>query len=432
MDVHQKGRGSLVLFATLAVIFWTVPMFTNALGSAANQECMPWNAACPCGAGINPPKCNTGGPNKANCPVGICQDKTQGHTTAGTCAAAGQCKGATGDGKGLGMDQLVKALGDLLGKLKGSEAGSGGSTPATPLTSTGCVGTTFQTSDITQLSNPCAVYVPISDTITPTTTDTGGCSILEQALGTCGETTPNPTPTDSDSTTPTSPASTPTPTSTAAGQTPRIISPPTLTSGFGGILGGERGDILLVDGGATVFVGSRDVQKNTEVAGFYGSGTLGGAPQGLVAQWCESRPWASNFLGKIVAPTFFDNLCKWRGYQVGTPSGSAPVLQQTVVKTKPPVATSTTPTTQGSSIPAKVDIWAVPATVPLGARTSIFWSTQGVTDCTETSAAGNFTQNSLSGGAATVPITTATEFTISCKTSDGSTVTDSVTVDLAI
>jgi hypothetical protein len=79
-----------------------------------------------------------------------------------------------------------------------------------------------------------------------------------------------------------------------------------------------------------------------------------------------------------------------------------------------------------------VDIWAVPAAVPLGARTTIFWNTQGVTNCTETSPDGSFNQNSLSGGAATVPITGATTFSISCDAPDGSHVTGYVVVNLAI
>ena len=198
--------------------------------------------------------------------------------------------------------------------------------------------------------------------------------------------------------------------------------------------GGERGDIEVRWGGATIIGGMRDTQTNTEVAGFYGSETLGGQPQGLVGQWCKERPWVSNFLSKIVAPTFFDGLCKWRGFQVGTPPvlTQKPVVRPTTPTPKPVVATTTAPAPAAPVVPPKADIWAVPASVPLGGRTSIFWNTQGVTSCVESSPLGNFSQSSLSGGAATVPITAATTFTITCKAPDGSEITNSVVVNLKI
>ena len=73
----------------------------------------------------------------------------------------------------------------------------------------------------------------------------------------------------------------------------------------------------------------------------------------------------------------------------------------------------------------------MPATVPLGARTTIFWNTENVTNCTETSPDGSFSQTSLSGGAATVPLTEATTFTISCLDSQQNPATDYVTVSIA-
>jgi hypothetical protein len=172
------------------------------------------------------------------------------------------------------------------------------------------------------------------------------------------------------------------------------------------------------------------MQSNTTVAGFYGSDTFGGQqPQGLAAGLCRSRPWASNFLSVVIPPSFFDGLCTWRGYQVGTPPPPAPTLQQTHVTSKP---ATVQPATTTPAIPARVDIWAAPASVPLDTRTSIFWNTQSVSDCIETSPDGSFNHSTLSGGAATVPITGPTIFTISCIASDGSPVTDSVTVNLSI
>jgi hypothetical protein len=194
---------------------------------------------------------------------------------------------------------------------------------------------------------------------------------------------------------------------------------------------GISGDIKVLTSGGTILAGNVDTGGNTTVAGFYGSDTFGGQPQGVVANLCQNRPWASNFLSYVIPPGFFDSLCALRGYTVGT---TQPVQQSTVTITqtpaKPVQATSTTQVT--STVQPKVDIWASPATVSLGARTSIFWTSQGVTNCTETSPDGNFSQTSLQGGASTAPITGATVYTISCLAPDGSHITDNVTVNLAI
>jgi hypothetical protein len=82
-------------------------------------------------------------------------------------------------------------------------------------------------------------------------------------------------------------------------------------------------------------------------------------------------------------------------------------------------------------LPARVDIWAVPASVPLGARTTVFWNTENVTNCTETSPDGNFNQTSLTGGAATVPLTGPTVFTISCLDSQHNPTTNYITVRIS-
>jgi hypothetical protein len=206
----------------------------------------------------------------------------------------------------------------------------------------------------------------------------------------------------------------------------------------GGLQSGPRGDITSDNGGLTVIAGSRDVSGNSEVAGFYGADT-GDATQSqsVVGRWCATRPWASNFLGKIIPASFFDNICTRIGYTAGSPTyaqgptGAAAVRptvqlkQQVVTKRVVPDATST------DTVPAgKVQIWAVPAKVSLGSRTSVFWSTQNVTNCTETSPDGSFNQASLSGGASTVPITGPTTFSISCLDGANNPVTGFVTVQI--
>ncbi|MGH9592733.1 MAG: hypothetical protein ACRD5L_06555, partial [Bryobacteraceae bacterium] len=204
-----------------------------------------------------------------------------------------------------------------------------------------------------------------------------------------------------------------------------------------GITNGASGNILFSSNGTTIFGSSLDLANNTGVAGFFGSDTLSGQqPQGLAAQLCEARPWGGGFVGGLLPAAVFDGLCTARGFQVGAPPPpTAPVvqLQQT---TPAPAAQTPAPVQEPASttpaITPQVQIWAVPASVPLATRTSIFWNTQGVTDCTETSPDGSFNQNSLSGGAATQPLSGATTFTISCSDANGNPVTGYVTVNLSI
>ena len=197
-----------------------------------------------------------------------------------------------------------------------------------------------------------------------------------------------------------------------------------------GLTSGVSGDIRILGNSGTILAGSVDPGGNSVTAGFFGSNTFTGQPTGVIANLCKSRPWAGNILSYILPATFFDSLCVLRGYQVGTPKPAAPTV--TVFQSAPKKVTKTPVATTTPAVPPKVDIWAVPSSVPLGSRTSVFWSSQGVTNCTETSPDGSFSQNTLSGGASTVALTGATTFTMSCIAPDGSHVTDYVTVNLSI
>ncbi|MCR4325199.1 MAG: hypothetical protein NUV59_00085 [Patescibacteria group bacterium] len=461
-----------------------IPAPAYAVGAEADNFCTPVIIdGCGCGLQMTSKGCQRSA-NKYLC---VCADVTSGFTTTGLCVAEKKCEAVTTGGKGVdsGLSQLAQQLGKMLGDLfKGGQDGGGDSGSQ----STGqCPGGYYQTS--VPSSDPCAQYVaPTSaqiDTGAFGGSNTGSSALLNSLLG---NTQASPigssalidltTGTDagasgqidiagntpgtafrinslisSDNSTDdsTGPANTTnTPNAVASG----TASPSGVKTSAGGATGirnvvtmsgnststdasaappesGVSGDITVGEGGATVTAGTTDAEKNTTVAGFYGSDAPGGQSQGLAARWCESRPWAGNFLSVIIPPTFFDNLCTWRGYQVGPEEPSAPTLQQTDPAPKPPApppaATSTAP-----AVAPRVDIWAVPPTVPLDTRTSIFWNAQGVTECTETSPDGSFSHSTLSGGAATVPLVRATTFTISCLAPDGSYVSGYVTVNIAI
>ncbi len=209
--------------------------------------------------------------------------------------------------------------------------------------------------------------------------------------------------------------------------------------------GSVSGNIVTTPNGGTFTANSTN--GDTEVAGFFGGNTIAGAVTALVSSWCTSRPWSTNFLANIFPPSFFDGLCTWAGYTVGptaaTQASANPqvsLTQTSVQQTRTPAKTTTPANTTQSppaasttlSVVPKVDIWAVPASVTLGARTTIYWNTQGVTGCAETSPDGSFSENTLSGGANTVPLTQATTYSISCVDTKGNPVTGYVTVSMAI
>jgi len=211
------------------------------------------------------------------------------------------------------------------------------------------------------------------------------------------------------------------------------------------ISGGPGGDLQIGGNGATFSSSNRDFQNNTAVSGFFGANTtVGAGPQSVAAWLCHTRPWANSIFSRIISASFFDSLCAKRGYQVGMPPAPprpvAPVLTQTPVRaaTKPAAKPATAPTVQTPTppavpaVPPRVQIWAVPASVSIGSRTSIFWSARGVASCIETSPDGSFHQTTLSGGASTVPLTSATTYTISCLTPDGTPATAFFTVKMAI
>lgn len=213
----------------------------------------------------------------------------------------------------------------------------------------------------------------------------------------------------------------------SASQTPLNQNPvPVPTNGL-------HGDILSFGGGATIYASSRS--GNTEISGFYGS-TAGGTSQSAAGRMCQSRPWANNFLSYVIPPTFFDNLCSWGGYQVGVVQttgyggggGASTGSRSNNVSVPPPKST----TVYGTPTPAQAKIWARPASVSLGGRTTIFWTSQNVTSCTESSSDGNFSGQSTSGGASTVALSGATTFSIQCNTIDGKTISDSTTVQIGI
>ncbi|MDR3571606.1 MAG: peptidoglycan-binding protein [Candidatus Pacebacteria bacterium] len=97
---HKGFRSKLILIALLACIL--VPAArASAVGESADGLCQPYYEQCPCNEkpdSSNPGKCSKGS-NTHACPVGICQDVTNGQPTQGICVAAGKCLAQKTDGK---------------------------------------------------------------------------------------------------------------------------------------------------------------------------------------------------------------------------------------------------------------------------------------------------------------------------------------------
>lgn len=412
----------------------------------ANQQCQPVIKECGCNqrkvCGWGVCQC-VGRPNMYLC---TCFQKINTDQFAvGICKDTLKCEGQSYtnlEGKSTGVGDIGGIVGQIFKGILDKVMGGGGAGGGAG--GTGYQGCTQYYQVTVPSTDPCAQYVPpTSSSLLDTNIGQNNASdLLLNALqgGTQSSLGTNLGTDVEQNTTPVS----------VSGNILNLIKTNTQPKGatssatstsFSSIFGeqavhlqsGTQGNIVITGTGATVVANSRDPQTNSEVAGFYGSDTFGNSqPQGLVAQMCQSRPWASSVVSFLIPPAFFDSLCAWRGYQVGvsqvapapqlqTPSGTA-VQQNTITPAPTPVST----------IAPSVDIWATPATVTLGSRTSIFWNAKGVISCTETSPSGNFSQNTFSGGASTVPLSGATTFVISCLTADGKTVTDSVTVNLAI
>lgn len=367
----------------------------------------------------------------------------------GTCVSYGVCKATTAtgaDGKSMNIGDLSKLMGVLgqvmqaLGQgMSGGGAGSGGSGTGYP--SGGYSGCTQYYQVNTPSSDPCAYYVPSASSNINIDTGTGASGNINIDTGSSGgNSSVDPisnlinggaTGGSGGGSNVTIPTSSP--------STSGSISSSTASSSRSITTDGATGELRVLPNGATIIVRTQAPGSNSVVAGFLGTQTTRGTQStGIVAGWCRSRPWSTNFLSRIIPATFFDKLCTLSGYQVGMAPATVQtqVVQQNSgvirVNTNPQTPTTTRATNVPQSPPMTVDIWAVPASVPLGARTTIFWNSKNAQSCTETSPDGSFSHATLSGGGATVPLSGPTTFTISCLAPDGTHATDYVTVNLSI
>ncbi|HEY4514050.1 MAG TPA: hypothetical protein VJH69_01865 [Candidatus Paceibacterota bacterium] len=337
----------------------------------------------------------------------------------GYCAAYGVCK-ATGVGNITGGFLQVGAQ-MFVGKFWGGVGNSifGGGSAVVQPSQPQCP-TRYRVS--VPSSDPCAVYVPAVGTSTLNTSDA-----LLRALG---KPSSQITPTKSQ----------PSVGNVLLNRVENVVAP---TSGrvsgaaeINPIVPGAGGDIQLTTTGATISAEIVDARRNIQFSAFFGAKTLTEAPRTLPERMCIVRPWMHPPVAQKIPVYIFDGICSEKGYKTGLPAAVAAASIQPTASTKPamtisPTTIATTSVAMPTIKPAAA-IWAVPDSVPLGSRTTIFWNSQGVISCTQTSPDGNFTGNTKSGRESTVAITGPTTYIISCLAPDSSHVTDYVRVNLEI
>ncbi|TSC87020.1 MAG: TrbL protein [Parcubacteria group bacterium Gr01-1014_8] len=431
-----------ILFSTGALaisLILILPLFAHAqFGSGNVKYCT--GIACPCDMGPGPNcACCKKTPRPAGGVIGCyCEESANGKKSTGTCVAPVNCSASASEGLGGDMKGLMDALKLLQELFKKKEGGGGGGAPPPPPGA--------------QEPPPCVVN-PATKTKSPIPckeangminygdgTDLSGFGSSGTGLGGDGSLadtllkalggTVSSSGDDSDG------SSEETSDDTGGAGT----GGGSAAGGGGAKAGGSaafdpkklEGDIRVGVSGGTIFARSRDPGSNTEVAGFFGGNAFNAnASRSLVGRLCAARPWAGGIIGSIIPPSFFDGLCRRGGYQVGIvalqPGSAKGGKKGTITITGQKQQRQTV---DSSTIEAEVDIWAEPASVRLGTRTYIFWTSKGVESCKESGP--SFSQNSPSGGASTVPLSGKSIFTIVCLTIASTTVEDSVTVNLAL
>lgn len=442
-------NGGAMLIAITCIVYTYVDVSPVKAG-VFNEDCQAiWDYSCQCGQPCPPPK----GPRLGglNCP---CKetDGVSGKVITGLCTAPGICaaKNAPGEGGGNSLGDIKNAVDiakSVMDMLKSAQGGGGGGSGSGGSGGSTGSGGTYCSDGSYQPSGSCPVSTALNTTGNSNPTGTSMSDLLNAiGGGTSGSIPTAPTDTTSGSTGNTvsntdtlgSTGDNTSQVSVTGSKTGTTPAKTTTGAKAPAEIAGIKGDMVVKNTGVTMFVSNIDSKANKTLSGFYGVNIASGqTPTALVSRLCAVRPWASNFLNTIAPPLFFDALCTYRGYAVGTPKVTVvnkpytpPAKKATSVATSSPA--TTTPAKPVSNVAPKVQVWATPATVPLDTRTSVFWNTQGVSDCMVTSPDGSFTQNSLSGGASTVPLTADTTFTISCIAPDGTPVTGYTTVHISL
>jgi hypothetical protein len=403
MSLRTLGMSSFffVVLFVVAVLFAGLPGRAYAVGTAADAMC------------TEPGMCQYGTRCGKNGPPGVlnkpCYDTTNKYTTNGVCVAPFKCQAQTTNGGSLtSISQLLQGIAQLMQAMKGQGGGGGGGA------GTGTEGCVQYTPSSVPTADPCSYYVPGSGSTTSdlfgTTNGSDAASQLISSLSGSTDTVGSNTNSNTDTNTNTN-------TNTATASTNQNLSPGVSASvsqtAFGSSPGGA-GDIQILSGNkVTVLVSNRDVGANRQTSGLYGfTAVADRPPETIFTVLCQARPWAVGFLATILAPVYLDSLCTSHGYSI-TPPPPPPILTQTSVSAAPQA--TTTPAVPQYLGPLTAEIWASPPSISSGSRASIFWNSTGALSCKVSSSDNVLTAVTLSGSAASQPLTRNTTFSIACE-----------------
>lgn len=354
--------------------------------------------------------------------------EAQGGRVKGTCQK-GQFKAESSDGKAIdaGLQALMQALQGMLGKLGGGGGGGGsgsgsGATPAgattNPLGNTtnsilnSLLGRSPTTTSDASNNTTQDILDSAFDTSNTQTTVLDGDSTTQDAGQVGTEITTVLTNSETGTTQPG--------TTTSVQQVPKNETVPVpIVQEVGSTVEqaqNNNSNVRVGADGKSIEVRARTNDGNTEIAGFYGgNSSSAGGVQSAVGRVCSNRPWATNFLARIIRPSFFDSLCARLGFSAAPAGGvtpSAPVdttkMQRAVQeKVQQAQATSTLGTLRGPGIVCS------PSVLRLGKEGLLDFSCGSA----KLTAVAGFSASKNTVSSATVKPTADTKYGIQC--SDG-------------
>ncbi|MEK7628488.1 MAG: hypothetical protein AAB421_03665 [Patescibacteria group bacterium] len=139
-----------------------------------------------------------------------------------------------------------------------------------------------------------------------------------------------------------------------------------------------RSELRKVLDGVTLETVIEERNKNTEIGGFYGvtrsSARSGTTPTSLVSRMCVNRPWATGIISRLIAASFFDNLCARWGYQVGQQAPPPPQKPIDLTKTERTVLERAVASRDTETPKKERGITCAPAVARAGVEAVLEWS----------------------------------------------------------
>lgn len=306
-------KSQLWVVGTLVILSLVImPLVTTAQGVTADAQCVP----------PGPP--SKGGKDGLPCKLNVSQG-----TQMGICKSA-KCIGTSYSGGGQdggAVDQGLKMLGDIVGKLMeklaGGQSGGGSQAATTPAD---CSASTTQDWKLGRCKEIGVASDIFDSTKNVTAGTSGGSSVTTSLLESFADSGPsdlpvtNVTPLQQQNQSPESAltsvaqngfVSAPDPGATAPDSTANAQGERTIFAPVN--LGNPN--VQETDDGVSVTSGGVDTQTNTGISSFFGLFRPQSAPaesSTMFGRLCSAKPWESSLITRIFTARFFDSLCEQR------------------------------------------------------------------------------------------------------------------------